>query len=67
MKLLFLKEKQKKTYSYSFQGSVEFICISATVSLFFVQNNAVAEKKFPQEWFNNSLQLQMHDLMGFRI
>ena len=34
-------------YSYSFQGSVELICITVTVSLFFMQN-AVTKKNSPQ-------------------
>ena len=36
-------------YSYSFQGSVELICITATVSLLLLQN-AVTENNSPQEF-----------------
>ena len=53
-------------YSYSFQGSVELICITVTVSLFLL-HNAVTEKNSPQEFSGGFEQLQLHKLIVFEL
>ena len=64
MKLLF--SNYLGDYSYSFQGSSEFlISITVTVSLFFLQNG-VAGNNSPQE-FPKNRQLQLHDLMVLKL
>ena len=37
-------------YSYSFQGSVELICITVTVSLFLLQNAATEKNPLGNIW-----------------
>ena len=58
MKLLFS--------NYRFQGSVELICFTVTVSLFFMQN-AVTENNSLQEFSRIYCKLQLHNLMVFEF
>ena len=53
-------------YSYSFQGSFELNSITAAVSLFFSSRMQLQEI-LPSGISDNFLQLQLHDLMVFKL
>ena len=63
MKLLF--SNYLGHYSYSFQGSVELISITVTVSFFCAQTSY--RKESPSGIFKSLLPLQLHNLMVLEL